>query len=108
MAWSGSSAAISSTKLPVPRPTAACTISSPRRTIVSSSSAIERGVKPREMIARVAVCSGGSWLMRITRWSSICSRSISLGNRMIAPFSYVDQFLLSWEITATSSCRVIA
>ena len=76
--------------------------------MVSSSSAIERGVKPREMIARVAVCSGGSWLIRITRCSSICSRSISPGNRMIAPFSAVDQFLLSLEIAETSSWRVTA
>ena len=72
--------------------------------MISSSAPIERGVKPREMICRVAVCSGGSWLMSITRCSSTISRSIPSWKRMMAPFSQVDQFLLSLETAETSAC----
>ena len=46
-----------------------------------------RGVKPRLTIARVAVWSGGSWLMSMTRCISICSRTMPSPKRMIAPFS---------------------
>ena len=87
IAWSGSSAATSSTKLPWPRSTASATILAARSVMISSSAAIDRGVNAREMMWRVAVCSGGSWLIRITRWSSTCSRDIPSEKRMIAPFS---------------------
>ena len=72
--------------------------------MISSSAPIERGVKPREMIWRVEVCSGGSWLSSITRCISTISRSIPSWKRMIAPFSAAEKFLLSLETAATSAC----
>ncbi|MET3960990.1 hypothetical protein ABIE44_000924 [Marmoricola sp. OAE513] len=71
----------------------------------SSSAMIERGVKPRLMILRVASCSAPSWLSSITRWNSIISRSIPSGNRMIAEFSALEKFLESLETFETSSWR---
>ena len=76
--------------------------------MISSSAPIARGVKPREMICRVAVCSGGSWLISITRCISTCSRSIPSGKRMIAPFSALEKSLLFFETAATSACLVTA
>ena len=60
------------------------------------------------MICRVAVCSGGSWLIRITRCSSTCSRVMPSGKRMIAPFSGVEKSLLFLETAETSACLVTA
>ena len=108
IACRGSSAATCSTKLPLPCFTASPTIWRERDAIVSSSSAIERGVKPRLTIARCWVWCGGSWLSRIVRCSSICSRCIPSEKRMIAPFSSVDQSLEFFETAATSACRVTA
>ncbi len=76
--------------------------------MISSSSLIDRGVKPREMIWRVVLCSGLSWLIMITRCISTCSRSMPSENRMIAPFSAFDQSLLFFEIAETSACFVMA
>ena len=103
MAWSGSSAATWSTKLPPPSATAAATMSWARLVISCSSSLTERGVKPREMIERCWVWCGGSWLSRMTRCSSTCSRVMPSEKRMIDPFSSVDQSLEFFEIAATSS-----
>ena len=72
--------------------------------MISSSAPIERGVKPRLMICRVVVCSGGSWLSSITRWNSTISRSIPSWKRMIAPFSALEKFLLSFDTALTSAC----
>ena len=108
IACSGSSQATSSTKLPSPRATASFTIFSARCFMMSSSAPIARGVKPREMIWRVLVCSGGSWLISITRCSSTCSRSMPSWNRMIAPFSAVEKSLLFLETAATSACLLTA
>ena len=46
-----------------------------------------RGVKPREMMARIRVCCGASMFSRITRCISMLSRVIASLNRMIAVFS---------------------
>jgi hypothetical protein len=87
MVSSGSWAATCSTKLPLPWATASATIRFARVSMISSSALIARGVNPREMIWRVAVCSGASWLMITKRVSSTDSRVAVSGNRMIAPFS---------------------
>ena len=76
--------------------------------MTSSSALIDLGVNPREMIARWAVWSGGSWLIRISRCISTCSRVIPSENRMIAPFSAVDQSLLFLEMAETSACLLTA
>ncbi len=67
-----------------------------------------RGVNPREMIWRVLVWSGGSWLISITRCSSTCSRSMPSWNRMIAPFSMLEKSLLFFDTAATSACLLTA
>ncbi len=72
--------------------------------MISSRAPIARGVNMREMMCRVAVCSGGSWLSSITRCISTISRSIPSWKRMIAPFSELEKFLLSFETAATSAC----
>ena len=51
--------------------------SRPTRCSVPCSAPIARGVKPRLMIWRLLVWSGGSWLISMTRWSSTSSRVIS-------------------------------
>ena len=80
-----------------------------RCVIVSSSSLMERsGVKPREMIARVWVCSGGSWLIRITRCISIILAGHLVGEADDRAVLGVDESLLFFEIAETSSWRVTA
>src|SRR5262249_61111463 len=59
IACSGSSAATSVTKSPVPSASAVCTIRSARAASASRRRPIARGVKPRETIPRSLVCSGG-------------------------------------------------
>ena len=108
IACSGSSHATSSTKFPSPFSTASRTIFSARSFMSSSSALMARGVKPRLMIWRIRVCSGASWLMIITRWSSTWSRSIPSLKRMIAPFSMELKLLLSLETAETSACLLTA
>ena len=67
-----------------------------------------RGVKPRLMMCRVAVCSGGSWLISMTRWNSTISRVMSSLKRMIAPFSAVEKSLEFLLTAATSAWRLTA
>ena len=76
--------------------------------MTSSSAPITRGVKPREMILRVRVCSGASWLMRTTRVISTESRVAVSGSRMIAPFSQLEKTAEFFETAETSACLVTA
>jgi len=76
--------------------------------MTSSSALIARGVNPREMMPRVWVCSGASWLMITNRVSSTASRVAVSGYRMIAPFSRLEKTLLFFETAATSACLLTA
>ena len=99
---------MSSTKLPEPRSTAALMIDSDRAARFSCRAPIARGVKPREMMPRTLVWSGGSMLISITRCASTWSRVMSGANRMIAPFSAVEKSLLFFDTAATSACLLTA
>ena len=65
-------------------------------------------MNPRLISWRVLVWIGGSWLISMICWSSTWSRVMSGLNRMIAPFSWLDQSLLFFETAATSSCLLTA
>ncbi len=108
IACSGSSEATSLTKSPEPLAIASSTMLLARWTRTSCWALIERGVKPRLMIWRILVWSGGSWLISMMPCSSTWSRVMSGANRMIAPFSWLEKFLLSLDTAETSACLLIA
>ena len=108
IACSGSSAATSLTKSPEPFAMASSTIVLARWTRTSCIALIERGVKPRLMICRVLVCSGGSWLISMMLCISTWSRVMSGANRMIAPFSWLEKSLLFLDTADTSACLLSA
>ena len=74
IACSGSSAATSVTKSPLPLASASAMIRSARAVSAARRLPIARGVKPRETMPRSLVCCGGSMLSMTNRCSSICSR----------------------------------
>ena len=108
IACRGSSAATSLTKSPEPLAMTSSTIVLARCTRTSCWALIERGVKPRLMIWRILVWSGGSWLISMMRWNSTWSRVMSGANRMIAPFSWLEKSLLFLDTADTSACLLTA
>jgi hypothetical protein len=69
---------------------------------------IDRGVKPRDTIARTLVCCGGSMFSRITRCISIASRSMLSSKRISAVFSQLENTSLRLETSMMSACLVTA
>ncbi len=106
MAWSGSSAATSVTKSPVPSVSAVCTIRWARAVSTSRRFAIALGVKPRDTMPRSLVCCGGSMLSMMSRCSPSDSSVTPCAWRMIAVFSSLEYTSLLRETSSTSACLV--
>lgn len=110
IAWSGSSTAMLVTKSKEARPfapaSAVSTICRARSRRAASSERTARGVKPRWTIWRTRVCSGGSMLSMISRWTSIWSRVMFWLKRMTAVLVVEENNSGCVETYLTSAWRV--